>query len=423
MNILLDFITFQLRTGAVEYARRVMIELLERCGNGAVGEHRLFAVWDSSKGIAYDDMQVEKIAVKYGVVFSDCHETDIKTIVQKNRIDRFFIACGQLVGVYKEVAELDCEVFFVIHDAHAEELLENHIYEFMQLSTQAYDYQHKFQWHFLNQLRHRWHSWLFYKWFAGFRHGEKSVDWSESIPVFYELMQKNPQTHMITDSNYSKSSLMYHWDIAEERITVLYPPERLYAEGNDVVDEKLHSLVSSGQPYFLMLGAHYPSKNANKAITAFERYAKFHGDCLFLVVGKKNSYKCGNVLRLPYLSDSDLQVAMKHCRAFVYPSLFEGFGYPPVEVMKYGKPVLCSNVTSVPEILGDAPIYFSPFYNSDIFRAMMALTEEECRFRSRKSIERYRIVHERQERDLQKLVAMILGDGAPSSCQVKTKPE
>ena len=80
--------------------------------------------------------------------------------------------------------------------------------------------------------------------------------------------------------------------------------------------------------------------------------------------------------------------------------------------MKYGKPVLSSNVTSMPEILGDAPIYFSPFYNADMFKAMMTLaelSEEEYAKRSEMSLEQYKIVHERQVSDLSKLVDLILG--------------
>ena len=93
----------------------------------------------------------------------------------------------------------------------------------------------------------------------------------------------------------------------------------------------------------------------------------------------------------------------------IYPSLFEGFGYPPLEAMKYGKPVLSSNVCSMPEILGDAPIYFSPFYESAIFNALLELKDSNYSNYSNKSYKRYCEVHEIQERDLRDLVNMILG--------------
>lgn len=111
---------------------------------------------------------------------------------------------------------------------------------------------------------------------------------------------------------------------------------------------------------------------------------------------------------LDFLSDSDLSAAMEHCYALVYPSYFEGFGYPPLEAMKYGRPVLCSNTTSMPEILGDAPIYFSPLYESAIFKAFCDLSEDNYAYYSNKSKERYDLVSKRQNEDLQKLVQLIL---------------
>lgn len=104
----------------------------------------------------------------------------------------------------------------------------------------------------------------------------------------------------------------------------------------------------------------------------------------------------------------DLREAYKHCYALIYPSFFEGFGYPPLEAMKYGKPVLSSNVCSMPEVLGDAPIYFSPIYESAIFNALLSLDDENYEYHSRKSLRQYEIVSKRQAEDLVSLVDQLL---------------
>lgn len=92
----------------------------------------------------------------------------------------------------------------------------------------------------------------------------------------------------------------------------------------------------------------------------------------------------------------------------MYASLHEGFGYPPLEAMKYRKPVLSSNVCSLPEVLGDAPIYFSPFYVSDMVYAIKRL-EKSYSFYCDQSYKRFLKVSERQKQDLEKLVSFILG--------------
>ena len=76
--------------------------------------------------------------------------------------------------------------------------------------------------------------------------------------------------------------------------------------------------------------------------------------------------------------------------------------------MEYGKPVLCSNVTSIPEICSDAAIYFSPLYESDIFRCLHILNDSNYDEYAEKSRKRYLEVNKRQKEDLKTLVKLIL---------------
>lgn len=81
----------------------------------------------------------------------------------------------------------------------------------------------------------------------------------------------------------------------------------------------------------------------------------------------------GRVILTGYVSDRELQWLYESCFAFLYPSLFEGFGLPVVEAMSLGAPVISSNTTSIPEVVGDAGILVNPERSEEIAEAMSRL--------------------------------------------------
>lgn len=413
MNILLDFITVRITSGAGEYCRRIYFELIDRLNNAK--NVKLFALYDSKKGIAYEDLDKEALSRKHGIVFVDCSKQKITDIVAKNNIDKFFIGCVQFVAEYKEIAELNCEVICVIHDARDEEFLVNHMYEYCQLENGSYEYKVRFSLDILNKLRYFRLTCHLLFWLYKLRHKDIYKHRLKLMQVIDDLLKNNSKAYLIAVSEYTKYSVLYNWNIAEKRVVVLNSPEKVINEDANIGDvkpdnEKLEELISMGKKYFIMVSSTGTHKNANKALAAFAKFTEYHKNIDLVLVGGSSCVKKGNVWYLPYLSDRDWRLAISHCYALVYPSLFEGFGYPPLEAMRYGKPVLSSNVTSMPEVLGNAPIYFSPIYNTDIFKAMMKLaeSEEEWAKRSYLSLNQYRIAHERQECDLGKLLDLIL---------------
>ncbi len=76
-----------------------------------------------------------------------------------------------------------------------------------------------------------------------------------------------------------------------------------------------------------------------------------------------------------YVSEAELAALYEACAALIFPSLYEGYGMPVAEAMARGKPVLCSNVTSLPEVAGGAAIFFDPLEPSDIARAIASLAD------------------------------------------------
>ncbi|MDD5749849.1 MAG: glycosyltransferase family 1 protein [Patescibacteria group bacterium] len=132
------------------------------------------------------------------------------------------------------------------------------------------------------------------------------------------------------------------------------------------------------EKYFLYVGNAYPHKNLEFLIKAFAVFRKNHPDYHLVLVGKKNYFyerlekeaNCPQVIFAGYLSDQELLAAYHQAQAYVFPSLFEGFGLPPLEAMSQSLPVLSSQASCLPEILGEAALYFDPKNQADLIQKM-----------------------------------------------------
>jgi glycosyltransferase involved in cell wall biosynthesis len=134
----------------------------------------------------------------------------------------------------------------------------------------------------------------------------------------------------------------------------------------------------SARPYILSVGNVKTQKNLQRLINAFMKIqARYDVD--LMLVGRKEGFLAGDsaVLDLAgvpegrlqftgYVSDSLLRSYYAHAEALVFPSLYEGFGLPPLEAMASGCPVVASNAASIPEVCGDAVIYCDPLSVDDI---------------------------------------------------------
>lgn len=78
-----------------------------------------------------------------------------------------------------------------------------------------------------------------------------------------------------------------------------------------------------------------------------------------------------------YVSDAELSNLYRHCFSFVYPTWYEGFGLPVLEAMNFGRPVIASDVTSIPEITGDAAILTTPGEVADLVNGMISLEQNK----------------------------------------------
>ncbi len=120
------------------------------------------------------------------------------------------------------------------------------------------------------------------------------------------------------------------------------------------------------------------------------------------IIHRQERYVC-----LGYVEAGILENLYRYCDLFLYPSLNEGFGMPPLEAMKYGKTCIVSGVTSLPEICGDAVYYCNPYDIDEIKNRLLMAAEQKI---SAEKIENHlRGIRSRQDADLKALCEYITG--------------
>lgn len=204
---------------------------------------------------------------------------------------------------------------------------------------------------------------------------------------------------IITGSDFSKNDIKRILNISEDKIKVIYTG---IDESFKPIDEKekikaVKLKYSIDKRFILCVGSINPRKNILRLIEAFSKLpSNFLGHYRLVIVGKKSwgydeiFYKVKElkleekVIFTGFVAEEDLPYLLNAADLFVFPSLYEGFGIPPLEAMACGIPVVASNASSIPEVVGDAALLFDP-YNVDEMAAAMyrALTDEQLRIELR----------------------------------------
>ncbi len=204
-----------------------------------------------------------------------------------------------------------------------------------------------------------------------------------------------------TASQYSKSDLIGRFKIKPEKIFVVNYGTANLALGNDLqfvkkLDNKkiLLSYNIIGN-FILYVGNAYPHKNLEALAEVFSEFYKKHHDFRLVLVGREDYfYRClkqkakemglwsENYLTSPvifagYVPDVELEILYQQATFYIFPSLYEGFGLPPLEAMTKGCPVLSSDKSCLPEILGNAALYFNPNDKNDMLVKMEKITVDK----------------------------------------------
>jgi glycosyltransferase involved in cell wall biosynthesis len=191
---------------------------------------------------------------------------------------------------------------------------------------------------------------------------------------YRSMIGRSVQTadRILADSEATASDLREFLRVPSEKIDVILlgvDPQGVPETTN--ADSAIRAKYGLDRDYFLYLGTIEPRKNLPRVVEAFDQIA---GDIdVDLVIAGRPGWRYASTMdaiehahsrerirRIGFVPDEDAPSVLRGATAFVWPSLWEGFGLPPLEAMAQGVPVLTSNISSLPEVVGDAAVTVDP---------------------------------------------------------------
>lgn len=341
----------------------------------------MVALWDSRRWISEN---LQELCNQYRIKKIDCAKHELDRVVKDNRITAIYSALPN-----DEILKYQgCKVIGTLHGLRALEMPLDRLIIWQYPKP------------FMKKVKFILKSFL----------PEKMI--KRGSLLYYHKFFDNEMLRVVTVSNHTKYAIAsFFHDIDIEKLNVFYSPSTSYKEDAD-------KLLDS-EKYFLTVSSAREEKNILRAVIAFDKLLSqgcMKGFKMKLTGIERNIFKYkiknpNNFEYCGYVSEKDLNSLYANAYALVYPSLTEGFGYPPLEAMRYNVPVLASSFTSIYEICGDAALYFNPFSIDEIKNRMLQMLNEDIYTSySKRARSRYTVVSKRQNEDLKKLVKFIVAD-------------
>ncbi len=199
----------------------------------------------------------------------------------------------------------------------------------------------------------------------------------------YKLLTQNSY-RIITNSHNTARDIYKHLSIPKKKLRILYP---------GAVDSKLESQPRPMKSkYFLAISGIEPRKNWLNMIRAFMKTSEKNPEIHLVLLGRPINQKYLKKVRqlaeghrrIRLVLDADEQTKysyLQHCYALLYPSLYEGFGFPILEAFTHSKPVITSAISSMPEVGGAGSVYVNPFDESELTAAMNLVLDDDTYYK------------------------------------------
>lgn len=192
---------------------------------------------------------------------------------------------------------------------------------------------------------------------------------------------KKEKINVITDSQSSKKDLAKYCGIEEDKINVVYLGRKESWEGKWGRGDRGDR--GNLWKYILSVGTREPRKNLKRIIEAFDLIVEKYPELELVIAGRygwgedENQKYKEKIKILGYVQEKDLAELYENAICLVYPSLYEGFGLPVLDAMSLGCPVITSNISSLPEVGGNAVLYVDPKNTEDIKNSMIRIIESD----------------------------------------------
>jgi len=208
--------------------------------------------------------------------------------------------------------------------------------------------------------------------------------------LHYSKKYHHKADHLIAVSQATKDDLSQFYQLDPQKITIAH---NATPEGFSILKAKakqsVRDQITEGLPYFVYVGSLHPRKNVSRLLKAFDLFKKENNSDHKLVVYGRIAWKTSSIFEIYealefkddiiFLGDDTLDVpqVMGAAAALCYVSLFEGFGIPILEAFECGVPVITSNLSSMPEVAGEAALLVDPHEVKDIAKAMHQIATDD----------------------------------------------
>lgn len=200
---------------------------------------------------------------------------------------------------------------------------------------------------------------------------------------------------IIAVSNFTRDDILQHYKVNPEKVLMTYEAcddfcNISHQSEEDVIKKYGLAVDNCGiiKPYLLYVGNPYPHKNLERLVSAFSILQKNNNDLNLVLVGRDdyfynrlkelvNKNNISQVIFPGHIPDCDLDIIYKKAKLYVFPSLYEGFGIPPLEAMAKGVPVISSDHPCMREVLGDSAVYFDATNVENMAKAVDDLLKNE----------------------------------------------